>query len=214
MRHHATCRVVSLSHSESFTQIAIQSWATYKLAERLCGNSGNRKSEVADMIDEASDWISVDAAVALVETTLHCHREKAVDLVRQAVNNLKVKSRTVNSTAEWVVLEVAGEEVFYSDRGQRIEVCRKDVVEFSLELQHAATRSSPRKRKSALWNNVTLAIAELRLKDATEPIVLRCRVLPGLAISAPKNRYPACHSKFSDRHRLSPARAIICVQCF
>ena len=161
MRHHATCRVVSLSHSESFTQIAKQSWATYKLAEGLYGNSGNRKSEVADMIDEASDWISVDASVALVETTLQCHRRKAVDLVRLAVNNLKVKSKTVNSTPEWVVLEVAGKEEFYSDRGERIEVCRKDVVGFCLELQHTATRSSPRKRQSALWNNVTLAIADL-----------------------------------------------------
>src|ERR1700680_5046034 len=119
MRHHATCRVVSLSHSESFTQIAKQSWATYKLAEGLYGNSGNRKSEVADMIDEASDWISVDVSVALVETTLQCHRRKAVDLVRLAVNNLKVKSKTVNSTPEWVVLEVAGKEEFYSDRGER-----------------------------------------------------------------------------------------------
>jgi hypothetical protein len=161
MRHHATCRVVSLSHPESFTQIAKQSWATYKLAEGLYGNSGNRKSEVADMTDEASDWISVDASVALVETTLQCHRRKAVDLVRLAVNNLKVKSKTVNSTPEWVVLEVAGKEEFYSDRGERIEVCRKDVVGFCLELQHTATRSSPRKRQSALWNNVTLAIADL-----------------------------------------------------
>lgn len=152
--------MVSLSHSESFTQIAIQSWATYKLAG-LCGNSGNRKSEVADMIDEESDWLSVDAAVALVETTLQCYRGKAVDLVRQAVNNLKVKSKTVNSSPRWLVSDMAGMEVIHSDGGERVEVCRKDVVKFCLELQHAATPSSPRKSKSALSNNVTSAIADL-----------------------------------------------------
>lgn len=113
------------------------------------------------MIDEESDWLSVDAAVALVETTLLCYREKAVDLVRQAVNNLKVKSKTVNSSPRWLVSDMAGMEVIHSDGGKRVEVCRKDVVEFCLELQHSAKRSSPRKSKSALSNNVTSAIADL-----------------------------------------------------
>ena len=57
--------------------------------------SAQPKSEVAAMINEDSDWISRDAAVAYVEATLNCYREKALELVRKAVNNLKVKSRTV-----------------------------------------------------------------------------------------------------------------------
>jgi len=111
------------------------------------------------MINEDSDWISRDAAVAYVEATLNCYREKALELVRKAVNNLKVKSRTVSSP-EWLVSVIAGQEAFHS-HGESIEVCRRDVVEFCLQLQHAATQSSPRKRKSALWNNVTSAIADL-----------------------------------------------------
>ncbi|MGO8976562.1 MAG: hypothetical protein ACLQNV_23930 [Steroidobacteraceae bacterium] len=113
------------------------------------------------MIDEDSDWISIDAAVAYVEETLHCYREKARELVRKAVNNLKVKSRTVHSSPKWLVSVIAGQEAFHSDHGESIKVCRKDVVEFCLQLQHAATQSSPRKSKSALWNNVTSAIADL-----------------------------------------------------
>jgi hypothetical protein len=136
--------------------------------------SGNRKSEVADMIDEESNWLSVDAAVALVETTLQCYRERAVDLVRQAVNNLKVKSKTTYSSPSWLVSDMAGMEVIHSDGGKRVEVCRKDVVEFCSKLQHAAKRSSPRKSKSALSNNVTSAIADLWPdKKITEGVKVR-----------------------------------------
>jgi hypothetical protein len=112
------------------------------------------------MIDEESDWISVDAAVALVETALQSYRERAIDLLRQAVDNLRVKSRTVNSSPQWIVSEVAGVEVYHSDHGKRVEVSRKGVVEVCLELQRTATRSSPPK-KPALRNNVTAAIADL-----------------------------------------------------
>jgi hypothetical protein len=70
------------------------------------------------MIDEESDWISVDGAVSLVETALQCYRERARDLLRQAVNNLRVKSRTVNSSPRWIVSEVAGAEVYHSDHAR------------------------------------------------------------------------------------------------
>ena len=83
-------------------QIAIQSWAAYELAERRCNNSSNRKSEVAVMVDEESDWISLEDAVTYVEETQQCYREKADELVRQAVDNLKLKSRTVNSSPRWI----------------------------------------------------------------------------------------------------------------
>jgi hypothetical protein len=110
------------------------------------------------MIDEVSDWIPHPAAVALVETTLQCYREKAVDLIRQAVKNLKVKSRTVNSPM-WLMSDMAGIEVIHE--GESIEVCRNDVVEFCSGLQRAATRSSQRETKSALRNNIIAAITDL-----------------------------------------------------
>jgi len=97
------------------------------------------------MINEDSDWISRDAAVAYVEATLNCYREKALELVRKAVNNLKVKSRTVHSSPEWLVSVIAGQEAIHSDHGESIEVCRKDVVEFCLELRQAGTRSAQAK---------------------------------------------------------------------
>jgi hypothetical protein len=84
------------------------------------------------MIDEESCWISIHDAVALMETMLQCYRGMAVDLLRQAVMDLKVKSKTVNSSPRYLVSDMAGTEVIHSDGGQRIEVCRKDVVEFCL----------------------------------------------------------------------------------
>jgi hypothetical protein len=111
------------------------------------------------MIDEESCWISIHDAVALMETMLQCYRGMAVDLLRQAVMDLKVKSKTVNSSPRYLVSDMAGTEVIHSDGGQRIEVCRKDVVEFCLKFQHAAKRS--RKGKSTLSNSIATAIAEI-----------------------------------------------------
>ena len=54
------------------------------------------------MVDEESDWISLEDAVTYVEETQQCYREKADELVRQAVDNLKLKSRTVNSSPRWI----------------------------------------------------------------------------------------------------------------
>jgi hypothetical protein len=97
------------------------------------------------MIDEDSDWISHYAAVDHVEATQECYREKAVDLVRQAVDNLKLRSRTVKSSPRWLVSDIAGVEVFHSDFGKRVEVCRKDVFELWPERQNDATRPAPAK---------------------------------------------------------------------
>ena len=97
------------------------------------------------MIDEDLDWISHYAAVDHVEATQQCYREKAVDLVRQAVDNLKLRSRTVKSSPRWLVSDIAGVEVFHSDFGKRVEVCRKDVFELWPERQNDATRPAPAK---------------------------------------------------------------------
>ena len=121
------------------------------------------------MIDEDSDWISLEDAVAYVEATLHCYREKALELARKAVHNLKVKSRTVHSSPKWLVSVISGQEVFHSDLGESIEVCRKDVVEFCLELRQAGTRSAPAKigsnaaqrRPQPISDGIRLAIKDL-----------------------------------------------------
>jgi hypothetical protein len=113
------------------------------------------------MIDGDSDSMSLDEAVTYVAATLHCYRDKARELVRKAINNLKVKSITVHSSPKWLVSVIAGQEVFYSDHGESIEVCRKDVVELCLELRQAARRSSRPKKRSAVWNGVSSAIADL-----------------------------------------------------
>ena len=112
------------------------------------------------MIDEDSDWMSFHEAVTYVEVTLHCYRGMARQLLRKAVNNMKVKTRTPPSPM-WLVSVIAGQEVTHSDYGESVEVCRKDVVEFCLEFQRTAIRSSPPKKRSALWNNITSAIVEL-----------------------------------------------------
>ena len=121
------------------------------------------------MINEDSDWISRDAAVAYVEATLNCYREKALELVRKAVNNLKVKSRTVHSSPKWLVSVIDGQEALHSDHGESIEVCRKDVVEFCLELRQAGTRSAPaqigsnavQRRGQPISDGIRLAIKDL-----------------------------------------------------
>jgi hypothetical protein len=129
----------------------------------------DRKSGVADMIDEDSDWISRDAAVSYVQATQQCYREKAVDLVRQAANNLKLRSRTVNSSPRWIVSDIAGQEIFHSDGGKSVEFCRRDVRELWPERQKNATRPAPSKIRSnaaqrhhkPISDGIRLAIADL-----------------------------------------------------
>ena len=97
------------------------------------------------MIDEDSDWISHDAAVAHVEATQQCYRDKAVELVRQAVNDLRLRSRTANSSPGWLVSNIAGREVFHSDFGERVEVYRQDVLKLWPERLKDATLPAPAK---------------------------------------------------------------------
>lgn len=120
------------------------------------------------MIDKDSDWISVDAAVAYVEATQQCYREKAIDLVRQAAENLKLRSRTVPSSG-WAVSNIAGVDVYHSDGGKRVEVWRKDVLELWPEHQKDAMLPAPpkigpnsaQKRDKPISDGIRLAINDL-----------------------------------------------------
>lgn len=97
------------------------------------------------MSDEGSDWILFEDAVAYVEATQQCHREKAVELVRQAASNLKLRSRTVESSPTWIESVIAGVQVYHSDFGKRVEVCRHDLLELWPERQKDATQSASAK---------------------------------------------------------------------
>jgi hypothetical protein len=97
------------------------------------------------MSDEGSDWILFEDAVAYVEATQQCHREKAVELVRQAASNLKLRSRTVESSPTWIESVIAGVQVYHSDFGKRVEVCRQDLLELWPERQKDATQSASAK---------------------------------------------------------------------
>jgi hypothetical protein len=112
----------------------------------FCGRHlSNPKSEVADMIDEDPDWIPFHAAVTYVEATLQCYRERAAELVVQAADNLTLKSRTVQSSPRWIVSDIAGVEAYHSDGGNRVEVCRHDLLKLWPESQKGTTRSAPAK---------------------------------------------------------------------
>ncbi len=64
---------------------------------------------------------------------------------------------------------IAGQEAIHSDHGESIEVCRKDVVEFCLELRQAGMRLAPAKigsnaaqrRGQPISDGIRLAIKDL-----------------------------------------------------
>jgi hypothetical protein len=112
----------------------------------VCGDV--RATVVADMIDEDSDWISLEAAVTYVEVMLQCYRENARELVRKAVKSTKVRSRTLHSSPKWLVSVIAGQEVFHSDHGESIEVCRKDLLELFPKRQNDVTQRASRESGS------------------------------------------------------------------
>ena len=122
------------------------------------------------MIDEDSDWISFDRRGRLrgSDATM-LSREGGRIGTAGGVNNLKVKSKTVNSSPRWIVSSIAGQEIFHSDGGNRVEVCRQDVLELWPERQKDATRSAPAKigptaaqrRRQPISDGVRSAINEL-----------------------------------------------------
>jgi hypothetical protein len=143
------------------------------------------------MIDEDSDWISLDDAVTYVAARLHCYRVKALDLVHQAADNLKLKSRTTtNSSPTWIVSVVAGEERIHSDGGTRIEVSREDLLKLWPEHQKDATRplrpeiGSAQRRGQPISDGIRLVIKEewpggipkdLLAKDRDKKIIERLK---------------------------------------
>ena len=96
----------------------------------------------------------------IVEAACWAHaRRKFFDLAR--INQAPIASEAVGRIDALFALEREINGLAPPQRvGVRTERSRPFVAA-CLELQHAAKRSSPLKRKSALWNNVTSAIADL-----------------------------------------------------
>ena len=83
------------------------------------------------MNDEDSDWIPLDEATTYVEVTKKCYREKAIDLLREAADGLKLKSRTVNPSPRWIECHIAGEKVFYSDGDKELNSTARTYLRFA-----------------------------------------------------------------------------------
>lgn len=107
------------------------------------------------MVDEHPDWMELDEVVDLVEKTLKCYRQRAIDLVKEAADRLQIKSRTVQGPPRLKGAYLGGKEILYSDYGKRIELGREDVLRWLGEFQGEsaqrknAERTSNRLRKRA-----------------------------------------------------------------
>jgi hypothetical protein len=94
------------------------------------------------VIDDCSDWMSFDAALAHVEATQNCYEERAIRLLQEAADSLKISSRTVQGSPGWVV---SGDK-YYKDDGRDIQFCREDVLKLWPEQQKKA--AAPRRSRS------------------------------------------------------------------
>ena len=81
---------------------------------------------VTKVVDDELDWMPLGGVIAHVEAAQHCYRERAIVLVREAIDGLKVQSRTVSASPYWIESHLPdGKEIFF-DMG--IEVWRVDVL--------------------------------------------------------------------------------------
>jgi hypothetical protein len=118
------------------------------------------------MIEGEEAWTPLYEAVEFVEAKQCCHRERAIALVREALEAGQLRSRTVAGPPLWVVTRGPdGSERFHSDGGERIEVLREDVLQLWQEGKQPAVRKKavPKRPKPveegileairALWPN-------------------------------------------------------------
>jgi hypothetical protein len=117
-------------------------------------------------MNDESDWMPHPAVIAHVEATQHCYRERAIVLVREAIDGLKVKSRTVSDSPYYIESQLPGEgEIFFSSYGKGIEVWREDVLREWPEHSHPPAAQSAsnaqRTRPRPIEEGVVQAIRDL-----------------------------------------------------
>jgi hypothetical protein len=94
------------------------------------------------VIDDCSDWMSFDDALAHVEATQNCYQELAIRLLQEAADSLKIRSRTVQGSPRWVE---SGDK-YYPDNGIDLQFRREDVLKHWPEQQKEA--AAPRRSRS------------------------------------------------------------------
>jgi hypothetical protein len=78
--------------------------------------------------------MSFHDALAYVEARRQCYEDLAIDLLRQAAHDLKIRTRVVQSSPRWVV---SGDK-YYEDDGRDLQFCREDVLELWPQQQKEA----------------------------------------------------------------------------
>jgi hypothetical protein len=112
------------------------------------------------MIDDCSDWMSFNAALAHVEAAQKCYEALAIRLLRKAADSLKIRSRTVEGLPRWVV---SGDK-YFEDDGRELQFCRDDILRlWPAQRQEAAAPVRSRFGSGAVSAAVHLAL------DALEP---------------------------------------------
>jgi hypothetical protein len=96
---------------------------------------------VTKMVDEEPDWMPLHEVIAHVEAIKECHRGKATQLVREAVDGLKVKSKTVLDSSVYRVWHLPGGEEAFSNGDGSIELWREDV--FRMWPEHSREQPLP-----------------------------------------------------------------------
>jgi hypothetical protein len=129
------------------------------------------------MIDDCSDWMSFNDAIAHVEATQKCYEEHAIKLLQRETDSLKIRSRTVQGAPRWAV---SGDK-YNLDDGRDLQFCREDILRLWPEQQkEAAARGRSRIGSGAISVGVRLALEALwpnglpeglRKKDRNEQIV-------------------------------------------
>jgi hypothetical protein len=79
------------------------------------------------MVNQQLDWMPFYEAVAHIERVKRCYQEKAIELILDAVNSLKARSRTFHGPPRLVSSHMGGAEILHEVRGDIIEVSREDV---------------------------------------------------------------------------------------
>jgi hypothetical protein len=102
--------------------------------------------------------MSFHDAVAYVEARQQCYEDLAIDLLRQAAHDLKIRTRVVQSSPRWIK---SGDK-YYEDDGRDLQFCREDVLKRWPQQQKEAAAPSPSRRgRGATSIGVRLALHAL-----------------------------------------------------